>query len=85
MKGLKIIFNLAPVLVTTGSPTIVAGIAQNYTPEDLVGKQIIIVANLKPAKLMGVVSNGMLIAAVDDAGPTLAALDKPVDPGTPLR
>jgi methionyl-tRNA synthetase len=65
--------------------TIVAGIAQNYTPEDLVGKQIIIVANLKPAKLMGIVSNGMLIAAVDDSGPTLAALDKPVDPGTPLR
>jgi methionyl-tRNA synthetase len=65
--------------------TIVAGIAQNYTPEELIGKQIIIVANLKPAKLMGVVSNGMLIAAVDDSGPTLAALDKPVDPGTPLR
>jgi methionyl-tRNA synthetase len=65
--------------------TIVAGIAQNYTPEDLVGKQIIIVANLKPAKLMGIVSNGMLIAAVDDSGPTLAALDKHVDPGTPLR
>ena len=64
--------------------TIVAGIAQNYTPEELVGKQIIIVANLKPAKLMGVISNGMLIAAVDDNGPTLASLDKPVDPGTPL-
>lgn len=65
--------------------TIVAGIAQKYTPEELIGKQIIIVANLKPAKLMGVVSNGMLIAAVDDSGPTLAAMDKPVDPGTPLR
>jgi methionyl-tRNA synthetase len=65
--------------------TIVAGIAQNYTPEELIGKQIIIVANLKPAKLMGIVSSGMLIAAVDDSGPTLAALDKPVDPGTPLR
>ena len=65
--------------------TIVAGIAQNYTPEDLVGKQIIIVANLKPAKLMGIVSKGMLIAAVDDSGPTLATLDKHVDPGTPLR
>jgi methionyl-tRNA synthetase len=65
--------------------TIVAGIAQNYTPEELVGKQVIIVANLKPAKLMGIVSNGMLIAAVDESGPTLAALDKPVDPGTPLR
>ncbi len=65
--------------------TIVAGIAQNYTPEELVGKQVIIVANLKPAKLMGIVSNGMLIAAVDESGPTLAVMDKPVDPGTPLR
>ena len=65
--------------------TIVAGIAQNYAPEELVGKQIIIVANLKPAKLMGVISNGMLVAAVDNSGPTLAALDKPADPGTPLR
>jgi methionyl-tRNA synthetase len=65
--------------------TIVAGIAQNYTPEELIGKQIIIVANLKPAKLMGIVSSGMLIAAVDDSGPTLAAPDKPVDAGTPLR
>jgi hypothetical protein len=34
---------------------------------------------------MGIVSNGMLIAAVDDAGPTLSALDKPVEPGTPLK
>jgi len=65
--------------------TIVAGIAEKYTPEELIGKQIIIVANLKPAKLMGIVSNGMLIAAVDDSGPTVAVLDKPVDPGTPLR
>ncbi len=65
--------------------TIVAGIAQNYSPEALIGKQVLIVANLKPAKLMGIVSNGMLIAAVDDSGPTLAALDKPVDSGTPLR
>jgi len=65
--------------------TIVAGIAENYTPEELIGKQIIIVANLKPAKLMGVVSNGMLIAAVDDSGPTVAVLDRPVNPGTPLK
>jgi len=65
--------------------TIVAGIAEKYTPEELIGKQVIIVANLKPAKLMGIVSNGMLIAAVDDSGPTVAVLDKPVDSGTPLR
>jgi methionyl-tRNA synthetase len=64
---------------------IVAGIAENYTPEELVGKQVIVVANLKPAKLMGIVSNGMLVAAVGESGPTLATLDKPVDPGTPLR
>jgi methionyl-tRNA synthetase len=65
--------------------TIVAGIAENYSPEELVGKQIIVLANLKPAKLMGVLSNGMLIAAVAAGGPSLAVLDKPVDPGTPLR
>jgi len=65
--------------------TIVAGIAEKYAPEELIGKQVIIVANLKPAKLMGIVSNGMLIAAVDKSGPTLAALDKSVEPGTPLR
>ena len=64
---------------------IVAGIAENYTPEELVGKQVIVVANLKPAKLMGVVSNGMLVAAVGESGPTLATLDKPEKPGTPLR
>ena len=64
--------------------TIVAGIFESYTPEDLVGKQVVIVANLKPAKLMGVLSEGMLIAAVDDSGCTVATPDKKVKPGTPL-
>ena len=48
--------------------TLVAGIAEKYSVEELIGKQVIVVANLKPAKLMGVVSNGMLLAAVDDTG-----------------
>lgn len=65
--------------------TLVAGIAEKYTAEELIGKQVIVVANLKPAKLMGVLSNGMVVAAVDDAGPTLATLEKPVAPGTPLK
>jgi len=65
--------------------TLVAGIAESYSPEELVGKQIIIVANLKPAKLMGVLSNGMLLAAVDQSGVTLATLDKSADPGIPLK
>jgi methionyl-tRNA synthetase len=65
--------------------TIVAGIAEKYSPDELIGKQIIVVANLKPVKLMGVLSNGMLVAAVDDSGPILATLDKKVKPGTPLK
>jgi methionyl-tRNA synthetase len=65
--------------------TLVAGIAEAYSPEELIGKQVIVVANLKPAKLMGVVSNGMVVAAVDDSGPTLASFEKEVAPGTPLK
>lgn len=65
--------------------TIVAGIAASYPPEELVGKQIIVVANLKPAKIMGILSNGMLLAAVDKKRTTLATLDGKVKPGTALR
>ncbi|MDM8525582.1 methionine--tRNA ligase [Desulfococcaceae bacterium HSG8] len=64
--------------------TIVAGIAESYTPQEMVGKQVIVVANLKPAKLMGILSEGMLLAAVDDEGCTVATLDKKVKPGTRL-
>ncbi len=69
-----------------GTPrTVVAGIAGTYAPEDLVGKQVIVVANLKPAKLMGILSNGMVLAATDDDGPSLATVDREIPPGTPLR
>lgn len=64
--------------------TVVAGIAGTYKPEELVGKQVIVVANLKPAKLMGVLSKGMLLAASDDTGPHLVSVDAVVTPGTPL-
>lgn len=64
--------------------TLVAGISTSYAPEDLVGKQVIIVANLKPAKIMGILSNGMLIAAEEKTGHTIATLDRKVKPGTPL-
>ncbi len=65
--------------------TIVAGIANDYKPEDLVGKQVIVIANLKPAKLMGILSNGMLLAAVEDGKSSVATLDREVKPGTSLR
>ncbi|NMC27453.1 MAG: methionine--tRNA ligase [Syntrophomonadaceae bacterium] len=46
--------------------TVVAGIAQHYAPEDLVGKKVVIVANLQPTKLRGVMSQGMILAASDE-------------------
>ena len=62
--------------------TIVAGIAARYAPETLVGKTIIVVANLKPAKLRGVMSQGMLLAASDAAGqPYILTTEEPVPPG----
>lgn len=64
--------------------TIVAGIAEKYEPEDLVGRQAIVVANLKPAKLMKVLSKGMLLAAVEKDGPCILSPDKKVEPGTPV-
>jgi methionyl-tRNA synthetase len=62
--------------------TIVAGIAQHYQPEELIGRQVIIVANLKPAKLMGVASHGMVLAAKEGDRLVLSALSGPVAPGS---
>ena len=62
--------------------TIVAGISENYTPQEIIGRQVIVVANLKPAKLMGVKSNGMVLAAVDEQGASLAAPGRKIAPGT---
>ena len=63
---------------------IVAGIKEFYRPEDLVNTQICVVANLKPAKLMGIVSQGMLLAAKDEDGLCLIRPEKPKKPGTPI-
>lgn len=65
--------------------TLVAGIAENYSPEDLVGKSIAVVANLQPAKLMGVTSEGMLLAAEDEHGISIFTTDRPVKPGSKVR
>ena len=60
---------------------IVAGIAQHYKPEELVGKSIVVVANLKPAKLRGELSEGMLLAASDKDGLSLLTVDGERAPG----
>jgi len=65
---------------------VVAGIAKDYKPEQLVGKSIVIVANLKPAKLMGVESRGMLLATDTTAeGITVLAFDREPKTGAKVR
>ena len=64
---------------------IVAGIASLYTPEDLVGKTVIVVANLKPAELRGVLSEGMLLAAGGKQVIGLAGIPEGASPGTTVR
>ena len=64
---------------------IVAGIGKKYEPDSLVGKTIIIVANLKPAKLMGIESQGMVLAAGDSEVRGLATILEEVDPGTKVK
>jgi methionyl-tRNA synthetase len=72
--------------VGTEQRTLVAGIAEAYEADQLVGRTIVMVFNLKPAKLMGIESNGMVLAASPDGGkPTLVAFDQEVPPGTRVR
>jgi len=65
--------------------SIVAGIAERYAPEALVGKRVIVVANLEPVTLRGVRSEGMVLAAVDGAILGLSTIDEDVPPGTRVR
>ena len=72
--------------VGTEQRTILAGIAEAYQPEELVNRMVVVVANLKPAKLMGIESNGMLLAASAEGGkPTLVAVPDGVEPGWRVR
>lgn len=60
---------------------ILAGIRAHYPPEELVGKQIVVVANLEPAKLRGMESQGMLLAASDNDRVIILTTEKPVTAG----
>lgn len=73
------------VSLGTEQRQIVAGIGKKYEPDGLVGKTIVIVANLKPAKLMGVESQGMVLAAGDADVRGLLTIQEEVDPGTKVK
>ena len=64
---------------------ICAGIRNHYTPEELVGKQIVVVANLETAKLRGLESQGMLLAASDDGRVIILTPEKPVLAGALVK
>lgn len=73
-------------LGSEGERQVVAGIADHYSPEELPGRQVLFVANLKPVKLRGVLSQGMLLAAEDDQGKlALTTLDRLLTPGSKVR
>jgi len=77
---------LLKILLDIGEErTIVAGLAGLYSEPDLVGKQVVVIANLEPATLMGVESNGMVLAAEDKSGVHLLAPDAATRPGSKVR
>ncbi len=78
---------LVKLQVDIGTETrqVVAGIAREYPPEDLPGRLVVVVANLKPTKLMGIESNGMIVAASEGGTPVLATFIEPVEVGSRLR
>jgi methionyl-tRNA synthetase len=65
--------------------TLVAGVAEHYEPAALVGRKVVIVANLEPATLMGVESNGMVLAASHEGTVSLLTLDKDVPSGSKVK
>ena len=62
--------------------TVVAGIAKFYSPEELVGKKILIVANLKPRKIFGIESQGMILALSDGEKMSLLVPDRDIEEGS---
>lgn len=71
--------------IGTETRQVLAGIAESYEPEDLIGRTVIIVANLKPAKLMGIESQGMVLAASKDGNILLAGFDEEPGQGIQVR
>jgi methionyl-tRNA synthetase len=64
---------------------VLAGIAEHYAPADLVGRKVVVVANLQPAKLMGVESNGMVLAGASEGRLALLSLDRDLPPGARVK
>lgn len=64
---------------------LLAGVKQWYKPEDFIGKQVVVVVNLEPRKMIGLESQGMMLAADSENGPIFLTVPKKVPPGTKIR
>ncbi len=69
----------------TEQRTIVSGIAKHYQPEELVGKQVVMIVNLKPAKIRGIESRGMVLAASTGDELALVSPSKDIAPGSKVK
>ncbi|MCC6055019.1 MAG: methionine--tRNA ligase subunit beta [Thermosphaera sp.] len=83
VPGSEKLIKLMVDLGELGERQLIAGLAKWYKPEDFIGKYIVVVANLKPKRLMGLESQGMLLATDTDP-PVLVIAEKPVKPGSKL-
>lgn len=81
----KPMFKLKLNLGELGERTIVAGISAFYGKDELIGKKIVVVANLIPKNIAGIVSDGMLLAAEDELNVSLIVPDKDAEPGSRIR
>jgi methionyl-tRNA synthetase len=73
------------VSLGTEERTVLAGIAEHYAPADLVGKKVVVVANLQPAKLMGIESQGMVLAGEGGQGLGVVMPDRDLPPGSKVK
>jgi len=64
---------------------LIAGIAGHYDPNSLKGREVVVLVNLKPKRIMGLESQGMILAADVEGGPVLLTVDREVPPGTKVR
>lgn len=85
VEGSEKLLKLQLDLGEFGSRQIVAGIGKVYQPDDLVGTQIVILFNLEPRALMGIESQGMLLAAGGQDGASLLRPERPVPPGSKIN
>jgi len=83
IEGAKKLYKLV-VSLGDEERTLVAGLREFYSKEELLGKEVVVITNLEPAKIRGILSKGMLLAAVHDGKPIILLPEKEVPPGTPI-